>query len=118
VVPGIRELEQTVRLEKVHDWAMKSLRSLIILAVAVAFIAAACGGDSPEASGDRSSPPSDAGASSPPDPGGKQDGKQNGDQAEPEDLAPDFSVKTFDGDTFKLSEHRGMPVVLNFWESW
>ena len=30
----------------------------------------------------------------------------------------DFSVTTFDGETFTLSEHRGTPVVLNFWESW
>jgi hypothetical protein len=34
------------------------------------------------------------------------------------DLAPDFSVQTFDGETFDLSEYRGTPVVLNFWESW
>jgi cytochrome oxidase Cu insertion factor (SCO1/SenC/PrrC family) len=96
---------------------MKSLRNVIVLVVAVAFVAAACG-DSPEASGGQSSPPSDAGASSPPDPGSNRNGKQNGDQAEREDLAPDFSVETFDGDTFKLSDHRGTPVVLNFWESW
>lgn len=96
---------------------MKSLRNVIVLVVAVAFVAAACGGDSPEASGDQSSPPSDAGASSP-DPGSNRNGKQNGDQAESEDLAPDFSVETFDGDTFKLSDLRGTPVVLNFWESW
>ncbi|HZA41618.1 MAG TPA: redoxin domain-containing protein [Actinomycetota bacterium] len=96
---------------------MKSLRNVIVLVVAVAFVAAACGGDSPEASGDQSRSPSVAGASSP-DPGSNRNGKQNGDQSEPEDLAPDFSVETFDGDTFKLSDHRGTPVVLNFWESW
>lgn len=33
--------------------------------------------------------------------------------------APDFSLRTFDGDTFTLSEHRGeLPVVLNFWAPW
>jgi cytochrome oxidase Cu insertion factor (SCO1/SenC/PrrC family) len=32
--------------------------------------------------------------------------------------APDFTVETFDGETFTLSEHRGTPVVINFWESW
>lgn len=32
--------------------------------------------------------------------------------------APDFTVVTYDGDTFRLSEHRGKPVVLNFWASW
>ncbi|MGH2733982.1 MAG: peroxiredoxin family protein [Actinomycetota bacterium] len=33
-------------------------------------------------------------------------------------LAPDFTVTTFEGAGFTLSEQRGRPVVLNFWESW
>ena len=32
--------------------------------------------------------------------------------------APDFSVTTFEGARFSLSEQRGSPIVLNFWESW
>ncbi len=32
--------------------------------------------------------------------------------------APDFTVETFDGHSFTLSEQRGTPVVVNFWESW
>ena len=32
--------------------------------------------------------------------------------------APDFEVETFERTTFHLAEHRGTPVVLNFWESW
>lgn len=32
--------------------------------------------------------------------------------------APAFTVETFDGEAFSLAEHRGTPVVLNFWESW
>jgi len=32
--------------------------------------------------------------------------------------ALDFEVETLDGATFALSEHRGTPVVVNFWESW
>lgn len=30
--------------------------------------------------------------------------------------APDFTLKTLDGDTFTLSDHLGeIPIVLNFW---
>lgn len=32
--------------------------------------------------------------------------------------APDFSLTTFDGKTYKLSELKGKPVVINFWASW
>lgn len=32
--------------------------------------------------------------------------------------APDFSMQTFSGETFTLSEHRGQVVVMNFWGSW
>ena len=32
--------------------------------------------------------------------------------------APDFEVSTFDGTNFALADHRGTPVVINFWESW
>ena len=35
-----------------------------------------------------------------------------------ENPAPEFTVETFDGDTFALGEQLGTPVVLNFWESW
>lgn len=34
------------------------------------------------------------------------------------DNGHDFTVQTFDGQTFTMSDHRGQPVVLNFWESW
>ena len=34
------------------------------------------------------------------------------------DEAPDFSLKTLDGKTVKLSDYRGTPVVLNFWASY
>jgi hypothetical protein len=30
----------------------------------------------------------------------------------------DFTVTTFEGETFRLADQRGTPVVLNFWESW
>ncbi len=32
--------------------------------------------------------------------------------------AQDFELATLDGQTFKLSEHRGSPVVVAFWASW
>lgn len=34
------------------------------------------------------------------------------------DLAKDFELVMFDGSTFRLSDHRGEVVVLNFWASW
>lgn len=32
--------------------------------------------------------------------------------------APDFSYRTFDGRTGRLSDHYGKPVVVNFWAAW
>ena len=32
--------------------------------------------------------------------------------------APDFTLKTLDGNTLKLSDLRGKAVVLNFWATW
>jgi cytochrome c biogenesis protein CcmG/thiol:disulfide interchange protein DsbE len=34
------------------------------------------------------------------------------------DEAPNFSLKTLSGNTFRLKEHRGKVVVLNFWGTW
>ncbi|MGE5618840.1 MAG: TlpA family protein disulfide reductase [Sphingomonadaceae bacterium] len=33
-------------------------------------------------------------------------------------LAPDFSLKGLDGQTVRLSELRGKPVLVNFWATW
>ncbi|MCK5445955.1 MAG: TlpA family protein disulfide reductase [Rhodospirillaceae bacterium] len=32
--------------------------------------------------------------------------------------APDFTLELFDGGSFSLSEHKGRPVVINFFASW
>ncbi|MBK8024911.1 MAG: TlpA family protein disulfide reductase [Chloroflexi bacterium] len=32
--------------------------------------------------------------------------------------APDFTINTFAGQNFRLSDFRGQPVVINFWASW
>lgn len=32
--------------------------------------------------------------------------------------APDFEVETLEGDTVKLSDYRGEPVIINFWATW
>ena len=32
--------------------------------------------------------------------------------------APDFALKRLNGETFRLSEHRGTVVVINFWATW
>lgn len=33
-------------------------------------------------------------------------------------LAPDFVLATPDGETFRLSDFRGQPVLVNFWATW
>ncbi len=33
-------------------------------------------------------------------------------------VAPDISISTPDGKTYRLSDFRGKPVMLNFWASW
>ncbi len=33
-------------------------------------------------------------------------------------VAPDFTIKTYDGKSFNLSQQHGKVVVINFWASW
>ena len=83
---------------------------LILLALAVA----ACsdqGGGSPLQVEERDTPAtaSEGDGDKPESGSGGGNGKDTG---------HDFTVETFDGQTFTMSDHRGKPVVLNFWESW
>lgn len=34
------------------------------------------------------------------------------------DVAPDFSLQDLNGETVKLSQFRGRPVLINFWATW
>lgn len=40
---------------------------------------------------------------------------EHSDEGEP---APEFEMETLDGDTFRLADHAGDVVVLNFWATW
>ncbi|AEH47705.1 TlpA disulfide reductase family protein [Parageobacillus thermoglucosidasius] len=33
-------------------------------------------------------------------------------------VAPDFSLRTLDGQAVRLSDFRGKPVIVNFWTTW
>jgi len=45
-------------------------------------------------------------------------GCSTGFSSQKEKTAPDFSLKSLDGQTITLSQFRGRPVVINFWASW
>ena len=38
--------------------------------------------------------------------------------AEPAAAKPELSIKTLDGKTFNLADHKGNWVILNFWATW
>ncbi len=42
----------------------------------------------------------------------------SGSQSETSNAAPDFEAVDENGNTVKLSDYRGKPVVVNFWASW
>lgn len=44
--------------------------------------------------------------------------QQNQTQPEPGMIAPDFTLTTYDGETYALEDLRGQVVVLNIWANW
>ena len=83
---------------------MRVLQSLV-QALAATAILASCSGVEPPLETDSGRPRPSARA-------------EKSQQEATKDRAPNFTIETFDGATFRLSDHRGTPVVLNFWESW
>ena len=99
-----------------HDRGMRH-RGLVVASTIVVLTLSACGdGPTPRAATDE--PTIEAGATPSEEPSA---GSPKADEPKIErapDAAPDFSVTTFDGARFALSEHTGMPVVINFFDSW
>lgn len=92
-----------------------SLRALAAYA-AFSAILAGCGAASRSTS---STAPPSAGAEQDATPGAERDATPTARASSKLKPAPDFTLRTLDGDTFTLSEHRGeLPVVLNFWAPW
>jgi hypothetical protein len=91
------------------------MKRFLFLLTTAALLGSACAattdapGDREGASGQETSTPSDA---------SKRKGGASRPNGPVEDPAPEFAFETFEGSTFRLSEQRGTPVVLNFWESW
>lgn len=44
--------------------------------------------------------------------------RNEGDDDQPSEMAPSFELTLFNGETFRLEDHRGKVVVVNFWASW
>ena len=57
---------------------------------------------------------------SPPKEGAEEDKVKNSDKKgiSKGDFAPDFELKTLDGETVRLSDYRGERVLINFWATW
>jgi len=55
---------------------------------------------------------------SPPVPSTQASGENGSQHPLQSQKAPDFALERMNGDTFRLSEHRGEVVVVNFWATW
>jgi hypothetical protein len=91
---------------------MRGLRGWLTVLV-IGLAVGACGTvENPQARDSSPGPPA-----TPADADGSGE-SEKGAKDSPANPAPDFTVTTFEGARFSLSEQRGSPVVLNFWESW
>lgn len=52
------------------------------------------------------------------DQGTQNQGREEARVVQPNDPAPDFSLKSLDGKTVKLSDLRGKVVLVHFWATW
>ncbi|SDI57027.1 peroxiredoxin family protein [Natribacillus halophilus] len=55
---------------------------------------------------------------SPPTEGAEESDESDEFGLEEGEIAPDFELKTLDGETMRLSDYRGERVMLNFWATW
>jgi peroxiredoxin len=94
---------------------MRRYPVLLLLVVGMAFVLAACG-DAREPAEEVERPSPATGME--PEPGLADVPSAPLYEASREVEAPDFELATLDHGTFRLSEHRGSVVVVNFWATW
>jgi peroxiredoxin len=95
------------------DKRMKRLLVGLVAGLMVVVLAGACGSQGDLAgSGSGSETMSNLAEASVPEDGNQLDGLESG------QTVPDFVLTYGDGETVKLSDWRGQPVVINFWATW
>ena len=105
---------------------MKYLKPIIIvIAIIVVFLFSAWGYNEFQKNASLSDADSDTNSDDDSDSDADSDTKSDNDSDEDPDkgidvgdLAYDFTLETFDGDSVTLSSLRGKVIVLNFWASW
>jgi hypothetical protein len=93
------------------------MKRLLCLLAGAAILSCACASTT-DAPSDRAGVGTSKETPAPPDNSKPKGGHTPRPDGPVEDPAPEFAFETFEGGTFRLSEQRGTPVVLNFWESW
>ena len=97
--------------------ALTSLRALaVLLAMLLVVTAAAC---TPSDGGLETNPVIGEGTAAPDGSSAPADTPTDGEtEGEAVNKAPDFTVQDGEGNSVKLSDFFGKPIVLNFWASW